>query len=127
MPLLSDTKLMKPNWKALEAEVIASLSQNEREEAIAYIEQRVIPVGEILPWAGIQRSFDESVVIAFVDLEPALNWTHCGRYLVLGLEGGIFQKIDVDRPPFLTHVSPHLRVIYRGSQAPEWAVATSPK
>lgn len=118
---------MEPNWKALEAEVIASLSQNEREEAIAYIEQRVIPVGEVLSWGGIQLSFDESVVIAFVDLEPALNWTHRGRYLVLDPEGGIRQKLDVERPPFLTHVSSHLRVIYRGSQAPEWAVATSPK
>lgn len=113
------------NWKALATEVIASLSQNEREESIAYIEQRVIPAGEVLHWAGITQSFDEPVVIAFIDLEPALNWTHRGRYLVLGAGGGIRRKVDVDRPPFLTGVSPYLRLIHQGSRAPDWAVVTS--
>lgn len=117
---------VKCNWKELAAEVIASLSQNEREESIAYIEQRVIPAGKELPWAGITQSFDEPVVIAFIDLEPALNWTHRGRYLVLGAGGGIRRKVDVDRPPFLTEVSPYLRLIHRGSRAPGWAVVTSP-
>jgi hypothetical protein len=109
----------------LACEVIASLSQNEREESIAYIEQRVIPAGEALPWAGITQSFDKPVVIAFVDLEPALNWTHQGRYLVLGTGGGIQRKVNVDRPPFLTGISPYLRLIHRGSRTPGWAVVTS--
>ncbi len=117
---------MKCNWKKLASEVIASLSQNEREESIAYVEQRVIPAGEVLPWAGIRQSFDEPVVIAFIDLEPTLNWTHRGRYLVLGAGGGIQRKVDVDRPPFLTGVSPNLRLIHRGSRTPGWAVVTSP-
>ena len=116
---------VKSNWKKLATEVISSLSQNEREESIAYIEQRIIPAGEELPWTGIQQSFDEPVVIAFIDLEPAVNWTHRARYLVLGTEGGIRQTLDVDRPPFLTQVSPYLRLIHRGSQAPDWAVVTS--
>lgn len=107
-------------------EVIATLSQKEREESLAYMEQRVIPRGEVLPWAGITQSFDEPVVIAFIDLEPALKWTHRGRYLVLGVKGGIRRKVDVDRPPFLTGVSPYLRLIHRGSRAPGWAVITSP-
>ena len=116
---------VKCNWKKLASEVIASLSQTEREESIAYIEQRVFPAGEALPWAAIAQSFDEPVVIAFVDLEPALNWTHRGRYLVLGAAGGLRRKVDVDRPPFLTGVSPYLRLIHRGSRAPSWAVVTS--
>ena len=106
--------------------MIASLSSKEREESIAYIEQRAIPAGEALPWAGITQKFDEPVVIAFIDLEPALNWTHSARYLVLGAGGGIRRKKNVDRPPFLTGVSPHLRLIHRGSRAPGWAVVTSP-
>lgn len=112
------------NWKALANEVIASLSQDEREASIAYMEQRVIPAGEELPSVGITRRFDEPVVVGFVDLEPALNWTHRGRYLVLGASGGIRLELEVDRPPFLTHVSPDLRLIHRGSEAPYWAVAT---
>ena len=118
---------MDCNWKALAAEVIGSLSQNEREESIAYIEQLVIPAREELPHAGIGESFDEPVVIAFIDLEPALNWTHRGRYLILGTHGGIRRKVDVDRPPFLRDVSPYLRLIHRGSRAPDWAIVTSPR
>lgn len=116
---------MKWNWKKLVTDVIASLSPDERETCIAYIEQRVIPAGEILPWAGINQSFAEPVIIAFVDLEPHLNWTHRGRYIVLDTDGDILQSLEVDRPPFLTQVSPHLRLIHKGSQAPEWAVVTS--
>jgi hypothetical protein len=116
---------MKCNWKALATEVIASLSQHEREESIAYMEQRVIPSGEVLPWVGIKQRFNEPIVIVFIDLEPALNWTHRGRYLILGAEGGIRRKVDVDHPPFLTEVSPNLRLIHRGSRAPAWADVTS--
>jgi hypothetical protein len=113
---------VESNWKALATEVVNSLSATEREEAIAYIEQRIVPAGEQLPWPGFTQSFDEPVVIAFIDLEPALNWTHRARYMILDRQGGITQTIDVDRPPFLSGVSPHLRVIHRGNNAPEWAV-----
>ena len=118
---------MKCNWKKLATEIISSLSPNERKDSIAYIEQRVIPAGETLPWAGIMQSFEKPSVVAFIDLEPALNWTHRARYLVLNPEGGIRQTIDVDRPPFLTEVSPHLRVIHKGNNAPEWSVIVSAK
>ncbi len=115
---------MKCDWKALAAEVVASLSQNDREASIAYMEQRIIPEGEVLPWDGITQSFDEPVVIAFIDLEPAMNWTHRAHYLVLGAAGGIRRKVDVDRPPFLAGVSPYLRLIYQGSRVPDWTVIT---
>ena len=115
---------MNCDWNALATEVIASLSQSEREESIVYLEKRIIPTGEVLPWAGLERCFDEPVVLAFVDLEPALNWTHRGRYLVLGPEGGVRHEIDVDRPPFLTTVSPHLCLIHLGSDAAQWAAVT---
>ena len=117
---------MTCNWKALAAEVIASLSHDEREESIAYLEQRVISPGQALPIAGITQRFDEPVAIAFVDLEPSLNWTHRARYLVLAAGGGVRRIINVDRPPFLKGVSQHLRLIHRGRRAPVWAVVTSP-
>jgi hypothetical protein len=112
-------------WKELVTEVIDSLSKDEREESIAYLEERLIPTGEELPWEGLRRSFDKEVVVAFVDLEPALNWTHRGRYIVLGAKGGIEAIVEVDRPPFLTGVSPYLRLIHRGNRAPSWAVITA--
>ncbi|MCP4545245.1 MAG: hypothetical protein GY835_02125 [bacterium] len=105
--------------------MIASLSLEERGAAIAYIERRIFPPGETLPWAAIAHRFDEAVVIAFVDLEPALNWTHRGRYLILGVGGGILREVEADRPPFLTGASPNLCLIHQGDGAPDWAVATA--
>lgn len=116
---------MRTNWKALATEVISSLSPAEREDSIVYLEYRVIAAGEKLPWKGLRQSFALPVVIAFVDLEPAANWTHRARYIVLKVEGGIHQSVDVDLPPFLTQVSPHLCVIHKGSRAPQWAVVVS--
>ena len=115
---------MKPNWKELASKAIASLSQNEREASIAYIEQRVIPAGEVIELSGINQSFNEPVVIAFIDLEPMLNWTHRACYLIMSAGGGILLKLDVDTPPFLVRVSPYLRLIHKGSKAPDWSAAT---
>lgn len=115
---------MQPDWKRLGSEVVASLSEEEKEESVAYVEQRVVPAGEPLSLAGQARSFDEPVVVAFVDLEPGVNWTHRARYLVLGVRGGVRASIDADRPPFLKGASPQLRAVHRGARAPEWAVVT---
>lgn len=112
---------MEPDWRRLANGVISSLSDQEKEEAIVYVEQHLVPAGEPVPQAGPGRSFDEPVVIAFVDLEPSLNWTHRARYLVLGVDARIRESVDVDRPPYLTGVSPRLRLIHRGGKAPEWA------
>lgn len=110
------------NWKQLSEQVIQSLSTEERDTSIVYLEERVIPKDELLPWDGIQKHFDQDVVIAFVDLEPELNWTHQGRYVVLNPEGEIQQTIGVDKPPFLRGVSSHLRTILKGKNAPDWAM-----
>lgn len=113
---------MKCDFKVLAAEAIASLSEQEREACVVYLEQRVIPAGELVPWAGISQTFDEPVVIAFIDLQPMLNWTHRARYVVIGARGGIQRKIDVDQPPFLAGSSPDLRLIHQGSRAPAWTI-----
>ena len=113
-------------WEALAEEVVASLSHDEKEDSVAYMETRVVPAGEVPSWAGMTQGFDEPVVIAFIDLEPAMNWTHRARYLVLRVGGGILKKVDVDRPPFMSGVSPNLRVIHQGGRAPDWAVVAAP-
>lgn len=112
---------MKCNWKKLVTNVVSSLSLREREDSIVYIEQRIISGGEDLSEVGIPTKFDIPVVIAFVDLEPALNWTHRARYVVLDMEGRVQQTIEVSRPPFLSGPSTYLRIIHRGNNAPEWA------
>lgn len=116
---------MRCDFKVLAAEVVASLSEQEREACVAYLEQRVVPAGERIPRAGISQTFDEPVVVAFIDLQPMLNWTHRARYVVIGARGGILRTIDVDQPPFLAGSSPDLRLIHQGSRAPAWTIIAS--
>lgn len=109
-------------WKQLSEQVIKSLSTKERDSSVVYLEQRVIAKEEFISWDGLECGFDHDVVIAFVDLEPHLNWTHQGRYIVLNTEGAIEQIIPVEKPPFLRGASPYLKTILKGNNAPEWAV-----
>lgn len=113
------------NWQKLATEVIASLTSDEKEQSIVYLEQRIIPAGEELSWPGLSIGLEQASVVAFIDHEPALNWSHRACYVVLNPQGGIRRKIPAQLPPFLTEVSHHLRLIYRGKLAPEWAVVTT--
>lgn len=114
------------NWKPLIDQVITSLSAVERETCIAYIESRVIPARKQFSGPGINVTFDLPVVMAFVDLEPELNWAHQGRYIFMTESGEIVQIVDADSPPFLRQVSDYLRVVHIGSKAPAWACVAEP-
>ena len=115
---------MKHDWKKSAASVIASLSPSEREASIVYLEKRVFAPGEAPVCPECKGNEEEPLVIAFVDLEPGLNWAHRGRYVILDGNNRVLRVIEVSHPPFLTGVSPDLRLIYRGKNAPEWAAVT---
>jgi len=117
----------KPDWEWIANKVVSSLSTGEREDSLVYLEQRVFPAGKVLPWEPVAVSFDEPVVMAFIDLEPLMNWTHPARYLILATDGSIKQRTEANRPPFFSGVSPYLRLIHQGSRAPDWAAVTSAK
>lgn len=123
---MAESKNGTIDWRQLVRDVIASLNADEREGSIVYMEQRVIPAGDLLAWAGISHRFKEPLVIAFIDLEPAMNWSHRARYVVLGIDGAILHTQDTDKPPFLKGVSPALRLIHRGTKAPVWSVVAPP-
>lgn len=117
---------MAPDWSRLGRAVVASLPDSEREAAIAYLEHAVVPAGEPLSLAGTELRLDVPVVVAFVDLEPGVNWTHRARYLVLGTGGELLRSLEADRPPFMSGVSPDLRLVHRGRRAPAWAAVAPP-
>jgi hypothetical protein len=108
----------------LERAVAASLSDEERSRAVIYVSDRVLEPGEDLEIDGGRVAIDVSTVVAFVDLEPGVNWGHRSRYLLVNRDSGDVRAVDAQLPPFLRGMPPEWRVAYRPPGVPDWAVAT---
>jgi hypothetical protein len=102
----------------------AGLSEEERQRAVVYVLDRVLEAGDELEIDGVRVAIDAPTVVAFVDLEPGVNWGHRCRYLLLDAGSGEVRALDAQFPPFLRGVPPELRVVYSGPDVPEWAIAT---
>ena len=78
---------------------VGTLSASEKASAVVYLDSKEIKAGESVP---IGR---ESVVapwdawMAFVDLQPAANWGHPCRYLLLDPHTGEVRRFDASFPP----------------------------
>ena len=62
--------------------------------------------------------------VVFADLEPQANWGHRCAYFMLQCEGNEFLQRDAHMPPFLKPGGMPFRLLWKGSEAPEWAVAS---
>ncbi|HEX9235311.1 MAG TPA: hypothetical protein VF972_03410 [Actinomycetota bacterium] len=100
-----------------------ALSDDERERAIAYLDQRLIEPGQPVRLDPDELTFPYRSVVAFVDREPAANWSHNCRYLVVNAETSDVESFDAQFPPFLRGAPDTLRVVWMGASAPAWAVA----
>ena len=108
----------------LEQAALASLSDEERGRAVVYMSDRVLEPGDELEIDGRRVEIDAPTVLAFVDLEPGVNWGHRSRYLLIDRDSASVRALDAQFPPFLRGMPPDLRVIYTAPGVPEWAVAS---
>jgi hypothetical protein len=108
----------------LEQAAIASLSDEERSQAVVYMSDRVLEPGDELEIDGRRVQVDAPTVVAFVDLEPGVNWGHRSRYLLIDRDSGSVRDVDAQFPPFLRGLPPDLRVVYQAQGVPDWTVAT---
>ena len=108
----------------LEQAALASLSDEERARAVVYMSDRLLEPGDELEIDGRRVQVDAPTVVAFVDLEPGVNWGHRSRYLLIDRDSGSVRAVDAQFPPFMRGMPPDLRVIYRAPGVPEWAVAS---
>jgi hypothetical protein len=107
----------------LEQAAIASLSEDERSRAVVYMSDRVLEPGEAVEIDGRRVQIDAPTVVAFVDLEPGVNWGHRCRYLLVDPESGSVRGVEAQFPPFMRGMPEDLKVVYRAESVPEWAVA----
>lgn len=108
----------------IEERVLETLSEEERSRAVVYVDDRVLEPGAEIEIDGGRVRVDAPTVLAFVDLEPGVNWGHRCRYVLVDRESGT-RTVEAEFPPFLRAAVPGLRVAYRAPGVPDWAVATT--
>ncbi len=109
---------MSIDWENIRCLVLNAVPPEELRSSIVYYDEQVLPANMeieidkqkfIMPWAG---------VVAFVDLEPKVNWGHACRYLFVNIETGEIRAMKARFPPFLRGYSDTLRVIKRYGASP---------
>jgi hypothetical protein len=108
----------------LESVAIRSLSEDERGLAVVYISDRLLEPGDELEIDGGRVEVVAPTVMAFIDLEPGVNWGHTSRYLLIDRHSGNVRAVEAQFPPFLRGAPEGLRVVYRAPGVPDWAIAT---
>jgi len=101
--------------------LIAQLSPDERQHAVLYQASPDIPPGTLelgpqkidAPWPAC---------LGFIDREPAANWGHSCRYVLLSIDSGEAMSFEARFPPFQRNDNLAWRTIYQSPTAPDWAV-----
>jgi hypothetical protein len=94
-------------------------------KVIVYLDDSLRRAGERLPVGDLVIDMPWDGHVAFIDLEPRLNWGHACLYLAIRLGGGNTRCFPAQMPPFLKADGSPFRPLWRGPSAPGWAVATN--
>ncbi len=102
--------------------VRAGIGAELMDGAIVYLAVAPLPAGGRVTLGGVDITPPWPARLAFVDLEPGVNWGHDCRYLLIREDAAETQSFPATMPPFLKPGGPGFRVLWRGPGAPEWAV-----
>jgi hypothetical protein len=111
------------SWNEVAKRALATLSPAERQRSAVYLDERELPAGSSVDIDSQQILVTAPSALVFVDLEPAANWGHASRYLIVDLGTGAVRSIDAQFPPFLRGAPKTLRLVWKGPDVPDWAVA----
>ena len=103
----------------------SSLDPDRMANSIIYLDWNPINAGEEMHIGDDVITIPWDAYVAFVDLEPGVNWGHECRYLIIRLNDDEFIQKAARMPPFLKSEETTFRFLWRGPHAPKWAVATS--
>ena len=98
-------------------------SSKERELGAVYLDENMIKAGSSLKIDGRDILVRERSAMVFVDREPQANWGHSCRYMLIELDSGNVSSYEAKLPPFLRMVPKTLRLIHKGANVPDWAIA----
>lgn len=112
---------MAHSLKEIAGSVVATLSDEERRKSVVYFDPRLLENGAAVSVRGTTLPVTAPSFMAFVDLEPASNWSHPCRYLLVNREDGSIVRVDAQFPP----ASESLRLIHRGEGVDDWMLLTN--
>jgi hypothetical protein len=84
----------------LPALVRKQLSREEISHSVAYVADAPLPTGTHLIFPKTALDLPWKAFVVFVDRDPAANWTHSCRYLLIGAENGQVKSVEAQLPPF---------------------------
>ena len=104
---------------SLKAVIESSLSKDEREHAVVYVDDRVLSPGTFT-LGDRECQIDYPYVTVFIDGAPGRNWMHSCRYLLIHPDGDAVTSIDSDRPPLFGILPSSWRVLICPAGLEEW-------
>lgn len=110
---------MAKSFEELAARVRDRLTPQERDGAIVYLTEQPIAAGSRLELPGVVIVPKAEANIAFVDQDPAANWGHSARYIVIASDSGKeIASVAARLPPFGAGGPLRWRLAYRSPSAP---------
>lgn len=103
--------------------VTATLAPSEKETSVVYLDSEEISAGASVQVGRKTVEAPWDAYMSFVDLRPEANWGHDCRYLLVNRRTGEVKSYAASFPPFLKGPVKTLRLIWKGSRVPDWAVA----
>jgi hypothetical protein len=107
------------DFKALEATVVANLTDKERERSAAYLNEKIFDAGSATI-GGQQIKVHHSYVVAFIDRNPGANWMHPCRYLLIDPADQTVMSVDGMRPPVFGALPSSWRLVARTPGLEDW-------
>ena len=114
--------------EALDATIIAQLTEEERQRSAVYVNQSPLPAGSIKV-GGSMVTIDHPSVMAFIDRMPGATWMHPCRYLLIDQNNKQIVFVDSDRPPVFGPLPPTWRIAWKSPGVSDWQlirIATEP-
>jgi hypothetical protein len=93
--------------------VLSTLSDTERQSAVAYLRPDQIDPGARFPALPVPIVPRSASFLAFIDPTPSANWGHNCRYLIIDAESFDVTSHPARFPPFYVRGEQEWRVVYR--------------
>src|SRR5262245_48224778 len=101
--------------------LIAGLTEDERQGAVAYVAEEQLRAGSQTQFPGAPIQVPTDSYLGFIDREPGANWGHAARYVIVDRQSGESRSQAARLPPFRSG-DQHWRVVYQAPSVPDTAV-----
>jgi hypothetical protein len=110
---------MPKSDKQLAAILISQLTSSEQAHGVAYVCRTTFAKGTTMTFPHTAIAVPWDAQLAFVDRDPAANWGHACRYVLLNRETGDTLSQEAHFPPFQRGGAADWQITYRAPGIPD--------